>query len=78
MAHTLAAFGVVKLRGAWAAEPALVDPVVDALQGTYERLASKLAAKGLDADGNPQKKPAPIASLLEPDTKQSAGKSSKT
>lgn len=49
-AGVLAAFGVVKLRGAWAAEPLLVEPVVAALHDHHARLTRQLAAKGLSPE----------------------------
>jgi hypothetical protein len=49
-AGVLAAFGVVKLGGAWAAEPVLVEPAVAALHDHLARVTRQLAAKGLSPD----------------------------
>ena len=41
------AHGVVKLAGAWPADPTLVAPVVESLRDIFEDLASSLAARGV-------------------------------
>jgi len=49
-ASVLEAYGVVKLHGAWAAEPPLVEPIVDAIHEHHARLMGQLAAKGFSPD----------------------------
>jgi len=49
-AGVLEAHGVVKLHGAWAAEPPLVEPIVDAIHDHYASLMNQVAAKGFSQD----------------------------